>query len=244
MRVSRIGAVAAIAWTLSIVGLAAQDRTRGLVYGDGYAFYVDAPSNWTLDNKAGISDGLHAVFYPDGSSWKAASAVMYANATNVTGTPDVSKFADDEGAQFGRGQPSFKATRAEPITTGDGHRAEVRHLTGDAGGNFEAIAYVGEPNVVLMLVLTARNQAAFDRSQDAFRSFVSSFQFLTVDPQNALDHPELIRQIAIDLTDTPGGGAYDRAYEAYFGKHHAANMAECDEYWISGFKKRGHKIID
>jgi len=40
---------------------------NGLIYGKGHAFMVKAPTGWTLDNSAGVSHGLHAVFYPEGS---------------------------------------------------------------------------------------------------------------------------------------------------------------------------------
>jgi hypothetical protein len=37
---------------------------NGLIYGKGHAFVVKAPAGWTLDNVAGVNQGLHAVFYP------------------------------------------------------------------------------------------------------------------------------------------------------------------------------------
>src|SRR4051812_22225217 len=39
----------------------------GLIYGEGHAFFFDAPRGWVLDNRSGVEHGSHAVFYPEGS---------------------------------------------------------------------------------------------------------------------------------------------------------------------------------
>jgi hypothetical protein len=40
----------------------------GIVYGKDDAFAITAPDGWVLDNRAEQNNGLHAVFYPVGSS--------------------------------------------------------------------------------------------------------------------------------------------------------------------------------
>ena len=54
------------------------DLNSGNVYGRDHSFTLSAPDGWTLDNSSGVSQGLHAVFSPTGSSWKDGVAVMYA----------------------------------------------------------------------------------------------------------------------------------------------------------------------
>ena len=63
----------------ALVGAAAAKLQQGLVYGASHAFYVEAPQGWILDNTAGVNQGLHAVFYPGGSRWEDAAAVIYVN---------------------------------------------------------------------------------------------------------------------------------------------------------------------
>ncbi len=60
----------------------------GIVYGDNHAFALSAPPGWVLDNESGVSQGLHAVFYPAGSSWSDSQVVMYANVVQKTATRD------------------------------------------------------------------------------------------------------------------------------------------------------------
>ncbi len=52
------------------------DSSGGIVYGENFWFIVKAPDGWVLDNNSGINQGLHAVFYPRGSSWDTATTVM------------------------------------------------------------------------------------------------------------------------------------------------------------------------
>src|SRR4030088_993829 len=56
------------------------DNNSGIIYGQDHVFVLTAPKGWVLDNKSGVSQGLQAVFYPEGSSWKSGTVVMYANA--------------------------------------------------------------------------------------------------------------------------------------------------------------------
>src|SRR5206468_10180166 len=51
--------------------------------------------------------------------------------------------------------------------------------------------------------------------------------FITDKPDDAIDHFDLIRQIADDNTKTPTGAAYDREHGKYLGQHHASTMKHC-----------------
>ncbi len=51
----------------------------GILVGSDYAFSIAAPPGWVLDGAAGKKQGLCAVVYEDGRSWKDAAIVMYAN---------------------------------------------------------------------------------------------------------------------------------------------------------------------
>lgn len=56
---------------------AAKEANSGLIFGKNHAFVLTAPTGWVLDNKSGVTQGLQAVFFPAGSSWKDGAAVMY-----------------------------------------------------------------------------------------------------------------------------------------------------------------------
>jgi hypothetical protein len=162
----------------------AQDDS-GIIYGKNYSFALTAPKGWVLDTTNGRQQGLQAVFYPKGSSWKNGSAVMYANVYQKT---DASKqslqtvIANDV-TEFKKGSASLKVVDAEAIPTRTDARskdkeATVKYFTGDGTGNSEAVAYIDEGTLVVMLVFSARSQKDFEASLPAFKEFVGSYFFL------------------------------------------------------------------
>jgi hypothetical protein len=73
---------------LTILGCAAGrtiaaegEGQTGILHGVGHVYALAAPDGWILDNKSGVSQGLHAVFYPKSSSWENGTAVIYTRVT-------------------------------------------------------------------------------------------------------------------------------------------------------------------
>lgn len=64
------------------------DRNSCLIYGKDHSYFLTAPAGWVLDNKSGLHQGIHAVFYPNGSSWRGGSVVMYTTVVAKTATND------------------------------------------------------------------------------------------------------------------------------------------------------------
>jgi len=176
--------IAAALILLVCTAVVAQDDS-GIIYGKNYSFALSAPKGWVLDTTSGRQQGLQAVFYPNGSSWKNGAAVMYASVvqkTDPTKESLESVIANDV-AGFKKDSPNLKIVDADAILTRTDARskdkkATVRHFTGDSNGNSEAVAYVDEGNLVVMLVLSARSQKDFDGSLPAFKEFVGSYFFL------------------------------------------------------------------
>ena len=162
----------------------AQDDS-GIIYGKNYSFALTAPKGWVLDTTSGREQGLQAVFYPNGSSWKNSAAVMYANVVEktVAGTESLQSIIANDVADYKKQSPELKVTDADPIPTRanasskDKH-ATVKYFTGDRYGNSEAVAYVDEGTLIVMLVLNARSNKDFESSLPAFKEFVASYFFL------------------------------------------------------------------
>ncbi len=157
----------------------------GIIYGENHAFTLTTPKGWVLDSTSGRTQGLQAVFYPEGSSWQKGTVVMYAN---VYQKKDVKKesletvIAGDV-AEYKKRSVELKVTDAEPLpTTKDARvkdkKATIKYFTGDEHENDEAVAYIDEDKVVVMLVLTARNKKDFESSLPAFKELVGSYFFL------------------------------------------------------------------
>ena len=161
----------------------------GIIYGKNYSFALTAPKGWVLDTTSGRQQGLQAVFYPKGSSWKNGTAVMYANVLQKTdpAKESLQTIIADDVAGFQKESPNLKVVDADPIPTRTDARskdkkATVKYFTADRAGNSEAVAYVDEGNLVVMLVLNARSQQDFEASLPAFKDFVGSYFFLAPGP--------------------------------------------------------------
>lgn len=164
----------------AVVGKGNDGRNTGLLYGPGYVFSVAAPKDWVLDEKSGARMGARAVFYPEGSSWAEGRAVMYVN-TYYKRDPAAetleSVIAGDVAA-FKQKSEKLKVVVAPELPTRKEKKAAVRYFEGDQFNNFEAVAYLDEGKVVVMLVLTARSKKEFEGALPAFAELVGSYLFL------------------------------------------------------------------
>jgi hypothetical protein len=218
--------------TLLILNLAASvaiadDDDNGLLYGDNHAFFVTAPPGWVLDNRSGVPAGLHAVFYPRGSSWKDSAAVMYAHVTNREPRDSLNSFITGDIRVVRDRTPKVQVRDESPIVTKHGPVASVRYFSGDTPRNYEAVAYIAEKRVIVVIALTARTQDAFERSLPSFEKLVRSYRFISDDPKDEIHNFDLVEAIADHQAHTPIGAKYDDACGVYFAKHHAKNMDTC-----------------
>src|SRR5260370_10752719 len=94
----------------------AQDES-GIIYGKGYSFALTTPKGWVLDTTSGRQQGLQAVFYPKGSSWKTGAAVMYANVYQKTDPTKESlqTIIANDLADFRKKSPNLKVVDADAI---------------------------------------------------------------------------------------------------------------------------------
>lgn len=153
-----------------------QELGAGIVYGSDHAFSLKAPEGWVLDNSSGVSQGLHAVFYPRGGSWQNSPAVMYAHPVSKKskGNETIEKVIAYDVAQYKKS--SAKISDSPPIKTGDNKIAKVKIF---ASSNYEAIAYIEEKTVTVILALTSQTQKDYQTSFSAFQELVKSYMFLT-----------------------------------------------------------------
>ena len=157
-----------------------KDSNSGIIYGKNHAYALTAPKGWVLDNKSGVSQGLHAVFYPQNSSWKDGVSVMYANVwEKKSAEQTVNVIITSDIAEFKKKSPDLKVEDAKAIELGKGKTATVRHFSNDTNGNSEAIAYIEEEKVVVLIILTSRTKKDFESSLSAFQELVGSYSFLT-----------------------------------------------------------------
>lgn len=65
-----------------------------------------------------------------------------------------------------------------PIAEGK-EQVMVKGFHGDRGGNFEAVAYIDESKVVVLIVLTARSEKDFQANWPLFKDMVHSYRFIS-----------------------------------------------------------------
>ena len=124
--------------------------SASLVFSDSVSFFLDAPSGWVLDCKAGKRDGVMTVLYRTGESWRTGQAVMYANVLTPKGST-VEGFdarVRNEVASWSAGVPDAKVTVGRRIPTKAGQSAIVRKFTSASKDLVEIVAYVPTSELV------------------------------------------------------------------------------------------------
>lgn len=151
-----------------------------IVYGDDHAFGVVAPAGWVVDDSSGLGSRIRVVLYPKGQKWDTAPTVIYANPLHQkTKDPkSLPQMIDRDVAAFRKANPRGKVTASAVIPTRVGKVAQVREFSPSGGDPVEAVAYVAEDDLVMLLVLTSREPSGFRATLPAFREFVKNYQFV------------------------------------------------------------------
>ncbi|HEX7518427.1 MAG TPA: DnaJ domain-containing protein [Chthoniobacterales bacterium] len=168
----------------------------GIVYGADYAFGFNAPKGWMLDNESGLKQGVHAVFYPKGSTWENSVVVAYASARpktdKIVTADDAAKFVVEE--FHANGSPNYQGKRIKTVKSDSGPEAVIYYFSGDQWGNSEAVAYYVETKTINFVTLTSRDSKAFENALPAFEQLAASYTFmgeLRVVPQTFVDKKSL-----------------------------------------------------
>jgi hypothetical protein len=157
------------------------DGNCGIIYGKNHSFSICAPEGWVLDNKSGVSQGLYAVFYPLGKSWKDSDVVMYVNwAAKDPVIKDVEILVEFNLNKFRKnGSPNVKAEFLKAIDTDSHKKGQIWKYSGDKWANNELVCYFDENHGIAMIILTTQNKNIFEISKQAFDKIVTSYCFIS-----------------------------------------------------------------
>lgn len=156
-------------------------RKALVVEGDNHLFMVSAPAGWVLDDTSGMGSRIRCVFYPKGQKWATAPTVMYVNPLHGFSAKErkVSALIADSQKQFLQRSPKGRVTDAGTLPTSvTGKNAIVRYFSEDGGPPHEAVAYVPEKDLVMLIVLSSRTPAGFQKALPAFRELVSFYAWV------------------------------------------------------------------
>ena len=170
-----------------VIGVAfSADSTNGncgIIYGDKHSFSICAPKGWILDNRSGVPQGLHAVFYPEGKTWQNSNVVMYVNWALID--DEIKNIKDLVQLNVDRfkinGSPNIYAKFIDKVKNERKQIGELWEFTGDKWGNYERLCYFQEKNGIALLILSSRNKDDFESSKKALIELAKSYFFVTED---------------------------------------------------------------
>ena len=178
----------------------------GIIYGKDHVFSLKAPKKWSLDNSSAVKSGLHAVFFPTGSSWAKSTVVAYARSRPVTNEVKSIKDAVDAViVDFHKnGSPKFEAKKDKNLKADSGRTGTVYKFTGDKYGNFEAVCYFKEEKTINFVVLSSRDKKAFDDAWESFVELCNSYTYISDGYTKGT--PESAEEDGEDKAATPSPG--------------------------------------
>ncbi len=149
-------------------------QMSGLVYGDDYSFFIDAPNGWVLDPKTAKEYGVNVVLYQTGYSFRNAPAVMYTSALKSNET--IEEVMKNEAMTYQDKYEGIQISKRPIIKTKDKKDAYVQYYKGKKKDQTdEAVAFVQEKRLYILLVLSARSEHDFQMAYAAFEQFVRSY---------------------------------------------------------------------
>ena len=160
---------------------APQERKALVIEGDDHLFMVSAPTGWVIDDTSGMGSRIRCVLYPKGQKWATASTVMYVNPLHGFAAKErkFSMLISDDVREFLKRSPKGRVMDAGNLPTGaSGKQAVVRYFSEDGGPPHEAVAYVPEKQLVMLIVLHARTPQGFQAALPAFRDLVSTYAWV------------------------------------------------------------------
>ena len=115
---------------------------------------------------------------PDGYDFMDAETVIYAKAIFKPSVPylyDVDDLISNDKAQYSTGA-GIRIAEVAPLATANGTELRSLTFTPVGEGLWEQVAYGEEGDFFLLFTISSRSQAGFERSRDAFVSFVTKYE--------------------------------------------------------------------
>ena len=159
------------------------DDNCGMLYGRNHSVLFCAPDGWVLDTGIMNDKGIFAVFYPKTSNWDEArrfKTFMYFNVVDMAEKETVESRMDADVKEEMQNDPEAKVKPSTKIQIGNRSIPVLEFsLSGKKG--HEAVAYIGESKVLVMIVISSANEGLFMQDYPSFEKLAKSYQFITSD---------------------------------------------------------------
>lgn len=157
------------------------DTNDGTIFvGRHFSFVLKEPAGWIMNTEVAKPQNLEVVLYRQGSSWKGAVSVMYARViykdeTQATVEKVISNDVDD----FLKLSKDSTVSNSAPLETRDKKNGISKVFYDAANRNYESVAFIDEPKVVVILALSSRNKIEYEKELPAFKALVGSYFFFS-----------------------------------------------------------------
>jgi hypothetical protein len=157
---------------------ATSQENAAIIYSDHGGFMISVPKGWVLDRATGQKMGTCCVLYPQGASWDQADSVIYPNIAEKQPGQTLQQLMASDLDGFRQRFPKMNVVEARDLPAGESAAAKVRVFYGVNQGSYELVAYVDEPQVVGLLVLSSRSKEALGEALPAFREVLKSYVYM------------------------------------------------------------------
>jgi hypothetical protein len=147
-----------------------------IIVGRGYSFVLKEPKGWVI--KSDKNSQVQAAIVPESSSWENSTTVMYARVIKKDEEqPTVEKVIQTDIDDFLKQNSQSTVSDSPELLTKTSKKAIVKSFYDAANKNYESVAFIDEQNIVVILALSSRNKAEYEKSLPAFKSLVASYFF-------------------------------------------------------------------
>jgi len=172
-----------------------QKSGAAIVYSEGGAFLIEGPKGWIVDRETGQQIGTCCVYYPMGATWDDAETVMYPNiATKGPGQKTLAELMDSDLSEFRDHNPGMAYEDGDDIPLKNHRSAKLRYFYHVNRGSSEAVAYIDEPKIVALVVVSSRTKKGLDESIPLLRSALQTYAYMDVKFAND-SKPEKVQSV-------------------------------------------------
>lgn len=157
-----------------------QDQKKGVLYGEKFSYIISPPSEWKLDNKSGMPEGLKVVLYPRNESWQATENFIYVEGyTKIKGETFNSFIKKDSLKWFDH----YKGIKIKSMGTGYFENCaypKKAYLYGEGSYKYYACAvYLNLPTSIATIVLSSTTKEGLVKNINKLSETIALFKDVT-----------------------------------------------------------------
>lgn len=156
-----------------------------MVQGDGYSFFLSAPVGWVLDKTIASDAEADAVLYPQGTTYQNAPSVLYVSVVDKgDGFKDLKDLIRQDQSSGLQQNPGLRVRTGPLLQTHLKKNVSLFLYTGYKDGSGEAVAYIEEEDMVVVVTLASSTEQILHEDLPALQAAVESYEFIGKSPED------------------------------------------------------------